>query len=233
MNPANAVIELEKVGRSFDSAAGMVRVLRSVDLVIMPGDFAIITGPSGSGKTTMLNITCLMEHPSEGRVLFDGEEVSALSERRMSEIRKHRIGVVFQRFHLLTGRTVLDNVLFRFRYLEHRPSEARDRSMEALSIVGMQGVCDRSARVLSAGEMQRVAIARAVALRPYLLVADEPTGNLDRASAEGVMKCFDELNAQGITILMVTHNEELLSHASRHFICRDGAILDAGNPSRG
>ena len=224
------VVELRKVERDFPSSAGAVRVLHSVDLAIRRGEFAVITGPSGSGKTTLLNIASLMEHPSAGRVLFDGEDVSAMSERQLSSIRKHRVGVVFQRFHLLTGRSVLDNVLFRFRYLEHRPRDARTLSLDALSVVGMSAVCSRPARVLSAGEMQRVAIARAVAQRPDLLVADEPTGNLDRATAEDVMRCFTELNRQGITILMVTHNEELLRYASRHFLCRDGRVEERSIP---
>ena len=224
------VVELRKVERDFPSSAGAVRVLHAVDLAIRRGEFAVITGPSGSGKTTLLNIASLMEHPSEGCVLFDGEDVSAMSERQLSSIRKHRVGVVFQRFHLLTGRSVLDNVLFRFRYLEHRPRDARTLSLDALSVVGMSAVCSRPARVLSAGEMQRVAIARAVAQRPDLLVADEPTGNLDRATAEDVMRCFTELNRQGITILMVTHNEELLRYASRHFLCRDGRVEERPIP---
>lgn len=226
MSAAAPVLEFRDVGRSFDSAAGAVRVLRGVNLVVRAGEFVIVTGPSGSGKTTLLNLASLMEHPSEGRVLFDGDDVSAMDEARMCDVRKRKVGVVFQRFHLLSRRTVLDNVLFRFRYLDHDPAEARRRSLDALSLVGMGEVHDRAAHVLSAGEMQRVAIARAVAQRPDLLVADEPTGNLDRASAEGVMKCFKDLNDQGITLLMVTHNDELLAYASRHLVCRDGAVFE-------
>lgn len=227
MSTSVPVLEFRDVGRSFESAAGPVRVLRGVSLAVRPGEFVMVTGPSGSGKTTLLNLASLMEQPTEGRVLFDGDDVSGMDEERMSGLRKRKVGVVFQRFHLLSRRTVLDNVLFRFRYLEHDPEEALRDSMAALELVGMAGVRDRRARVLSAGEMQRVAIARAVALRPGLLVADEPTGNLDRATAAGVMKCFRDLNTQGITVLMVTHNDELLTYASRHLVCRDGVVAES------
>ena len=165
-----------------------------------------------------------MDSPTSGEVLFDGVSVSAMNEEALCAVRKHRIGMVFQRFCLLPNRSALDNVLFRFRYVEGRSGEARALASEALASVGLKERGDRLARRLSAGEMQRVAIARAVALKPDLLVADEPTGNLDKDSAEVVMNCFRTLNGQGITVLMVTHNESLKAYASRHLVCRGGVL---------
>ncbi|MFQ5962210.1 MAG: ABC transporter ATP-binding protein [Candidatus Methylomirabilales bacterium] len=183
-----------------------------------------MTGPSGSGKSTSLHLAALLDHPTSGRVLFDGEDVSTLEEPHLCQLRKHKVGMVFQKYCLLPHRSVFDNVLFRFHYLAHDRSEARRRVMHALETMGLMNIANRPARLLSGGEMQRVAIARAVALEPRLLIADEPTGNLDRASANAVMECFWRLNQAGITILMVTHNEALLDFCARHLECRDGSI---------
>jgi putative ABC transport system ATP-binding protein len=147
-----------------------------------------------------------------------------MNEEALCAVRKHKIGMVFQRFCLLPNRSALENVLFRFRYVEGLNGEARTLALKALATVGLSGIADRPARKLSAGEMQRVAIARAVALKPDLLVADEPTGNLDKDSSDIVMGCFRTLNEQGITVLMVTHNEALKAYASRQLVCRDGAL---------
>jgi putative ABC transport system ATP-binding protein len=218
------VLEMRGVRKSFLAPQGAVDVLRGVDLVVSPGEFLMVTGPSGSGKTTLLNIASLLDQPTAGEVLFRGERVSDMDEEALCDVRKHRMGMVFQRFCLLPHRTAFENVLFRFRYVDEEEGDARNRAAAALETVGLAAVADRTTRKLSVGEMQRVAIARAVALRPDLLVADEPTGNLDAATAEGVMDCFRRLNGQGITILMVTHNESLLSYASRHLKCRNGAL---------
>ncbi|MBU1693074.1 MAG: ABC transporter ATP-binding protein [Verrucomicrobia bacterium] len=215
---------MDGVCKSFPSPAGRVEVLKGVDLEIRRGEFVMITGPSGSGKTTLLHIGALLDFPTVGRVLFDGQEVSGLEEDRLCGLRKRTVGVVFQRFCLLSRRTALENVLFRFRYVGGEDRENRRAAVEALETVGLAEAADRPARVLSAGEMQRVAIARAIALRPDLLLADEPTGNLDAASAVSVMECFRRLNEAGLTVLLVTHNEGLLRYASRHLVCAEGVL---------
>jgi lipoprotein-releasing system ATP-binding protein len=219
-----AVLELRGVHKSYFTAAGRVDVLKGVDLAIAPGEFVAITGPSGSGKSTLLNLAALLDHPTSGQVLVDGEDVSNLDTSGAAEIRKLKIGMVFQQFHLLAGRNVRENVAFRFRYTSTPRHEAYARADEALHQFGIGHLAERPARLLSGGEMQRVAIARAVALRPVLLVADEPTGNLDKASADAVLACFQRMSESGIAVLLVTHNEALLSYCRRHFDCRDGRL---------
>lgn len=233
MTAANPVIDLRGVGRTFQTEAGPVHVLKDVNAQLHEGDFVILTGPSGSGKTTFLNLIALMDQPSVGEVFFHGQPVGRLSESERAELRKERIGVVFQRFHLLPGRSVLDNVCFRFRYMPYPASQVVERAWQALRVVGLESIARRPARVLSAGEMQRTAIARAIAHPPALLVADEPTGNLDKGSAQAVMECFARLHAEyKMTILLVTHNESLLSYATRHWQCQDGRIVEAGLSKR-
>ena len=201
-------LRLEAVRKRFRSAAGEVEVLRGVDLALGAGEFGVITGPSGSGKTTLLMVAGLLQPADGGRVWFDGREVSGLDEGALAEIRKHGVGMVFQKFCLMPHRSALDNVRFRFRYLARDPREALRLSEAALERVGLADKAKQAARLLSAGEMQRVAIARALALPPKLLLADEPTGNLDPDSAARVMELVRELNGAGMSILLVTHNAE-------------------------
>jgi ABC-type lipoprotein export system ATPase subunit len=223
---ARPVLRMEAVARAFPSPQGRVDALRRVDLAVHPGDFVAITGPSGSGKSTLLHLAALLDAPSGGRVVFEGRDTSGLEEKDLCEIRKSKIGMVFQKFCLLPHRSALENVAFRFRYTGAPAAAARELAAQALAEVGLESVQHREVRVMSGGEMQRVAIARAVALRPSLLVADEPTGNLDAASARGVMEAFRLLNGRGITVLMATHNRSLLEYCSRHLECRDGELAD-------
>jgi putative ABC transport system ATP-binding protein len=224
MTPDAPVLEMRGVTKSFATTAGRVDVLRGVDLAVRRGDFVAITGPSGSGKSTLLNLAALLDRPTSGEVCLDGQDVTRLDDESACEIRKLKVGMVFQQFHLLPRRSVRENVLFRFRYTDRAPDETGRAAEFALDAVGLSAIAQRAARLLSGGEMQRVAIARAIALRPALLVADEPTGNLDRASAEGVMDCFTRMNRAGLTILLVTHNEHLLHYCTRHLACRDGRV---------
>lgn len=195
-----------------------------VDLEVEAGDFFAISGPSGSGKTTLLHLAALLDRPSAGEVVFDGRDTSSLSDEELSALRARAVGLVFQQYHLLPHRSAHDNVLFRYRYVNASTSEARVAAEAALERVGLERVAERPARLLSGGEKQRVAIARAIALEPRLLVADEPTGNLDRDSAQVIMDIFRSLHEDGLTILMATHNEELLRFSTRQAQCRDGCL---------
>jgi putative ABC transport system ATP-binding protein len=217
-------LRLEGVRKVFRTAAGEVEVLRGVDLALGAGEFGVITGPSGSGKTTLLMVAGLLQPADGGRVWFDGREVSGLGEGELAEVRKHGVGMVFQKFCLMPHRSALDNVLFRFRYLAHDAREALRLSEAALERVGLAGKAKQAARLLSAGEMQRVAIARALALPPRLLLADEPTGNLDPDSAARVMELFRELNRAGMSILLVTHNAEWASPGTVHWAMHEGHL---------
>jgi len=222
--PAEPLLRLDGVTKRFASPSGPVEVLRDLSLDLNPAEFLMITGPSGAGKSTLLNLVALLDRPSEGRIVFEGRDVSSLTEDSLAEIRKRRIGMVFQRFCLLPHRSLLDNVVFRFRYTSHPAAEARALAGLALEEVGLAAIANRPARLASAGEMQRAAIARAIALKPALLVADEPTGNLDRDNAATVMDCFERIHSHGIAIVMATHNEQLLPRATRHLRCREGGV---------
>ncbi|MGD9612466.1 MAG: ABC transporter ATP-binding protein [Kiritimatiellia bacterium] len=211
----------------FRAAAGEVEVLRGVSLALGAGEFGVITGPSGSGKTTLLMVAGLLQPADGGQVWFDGQDVSGLGEAAMADIRKRGVGMVFQKFCLLPHRSALDNVAFRFRYLEEDPRTARLLAAAALDRVGLAAKAQQAARLLSAGEMQRVAIARALALPPKLLLADEPTGNLDPESAAAVMGLFRELNRAGMSILLVTHNPAWAAPGTAHWTMRDGHLARA------
>jgi len=224
MSGSAVTLDMRGVSRVFSSPSGDVTALNQASLTIPSGDYVAISGPSGSGKTTLLHLAALLDRPTDGQIFLAGHDVTAMNDREVNELRKNHIGMVFQAFHLLPRRTVIENVRFRFRYQSLSDDEEVTRSMEALAWVGMEKLVDREVRWLSGGEMQRVAIARAVAGRPAILLADEPTGNLDRANTDAVMECFKQLHREGITILMVTHNEALLSFASRHLHCRDGKL---------
>lgn len=226
MNDPTDILQLQNVNKSFQASHGSVHVLNSVSLSLSAGEFAMLTGPSGSGKSTFLHLAGLLDVPTSGKLFFEDQEVSTLQGDDLCELRKNSIGIVFQKYYLLPHRSVLENVLFRFRYLDYAKSEARAKSRQALAMMNLEAISDRPARLLSGGEMQRVAIARAIALMPKLLIADEPTGNLDSSSAKSVMDYLCMLNRAGLTILMATHNNAYLKYCSRHFACRDGRILE-------
>ncbi|MBN1669527.1 MAG: ABC transporter ATP-binding protein [Kiritimatiellae bacterium] len=224
MTDSATVLEMHGVGKAFPTPRGSVQVLRDVAFALRPGEFVAVTGPSGSGKSTFLNLAGLLDQPSAGRVLIEGRDVSALDEAALSAIRKNCVGMVFQNFHLLPHRSVRENVAFRFRYVDIERGAALDAADRTLAALGLGHLREQPARLLSGGEMQRVAIARAVALRPKLLLADEPTGNLDRDSAHTVMETFRGLNEDGISVILATHNESLLAYCARRFVCRDGRL---------
>lgn len=213
------------VGKTFGTGAAAVTVLDGLDLVVTAGEFLAVTGPSGSGKSTFLHLAALLDRPSRGRLDLLGESMIDADETRLCRARAEQVGMVFQRYALLGHRSALDNVLFRFRYTRRPPRAAREEAMAALDRVGLGEAARRPARLLSGGEMQRVAIARAIVARPALLVADEPTGNLDAEATAAIMRLFSDLHADGLTVVMVTHNLQLLRHASRHVVLRGGRIV--------
>jgi len=220
-------LRLADVRKTFRAPAGAVEVLRGVSLALGAGEFGVITGPSGSGKTTLLMVAGLLQTADAGQVWCDGRDGSGLDERERADVRKRGGGMVFQKFCLLPHRSALDNVEFRFRYLERDARAARESSAAALERVGLAHKARQAARLLSAGEMQRVAIARALALPPQLLLADEPTGNLDPAAAARVMDLFRELNRAGMSILLVTHNPEWVAPGTTHWTMHDGCLARA------
>ena len=222
------MIRLENVTREFGTPP--TRVLRGVDLAVDAGEFVGILGPSGSGKSTLLNILGTLDRPTSGSVVIDGVDVSALSDNRLSDVRCHRIGFVFQQFHLADGRTALDNVSDGMLYRGLARTARRQAAATALERVGLGHRLQHRPHQLSGGERQRVAIARATVARPAILLADEPTGNLDQSSGAQVMALLRELNETGTTIVMITHDRELAATLPRCVRVADGRIIDGPAP---
>ncbi len=218
---SSAVVEMIGISRSYRGPSE-VHAVRDVNLTISAGEYLSIIGPSGSGKSTLLHLLGLLDRPTRGRYLLDGFDVSRLSERRRSFLRGERIGFVFQAFHLLAHRSVLENVGLSLLYRPISKRERLERSRETLDRVGLGHRVDFDPLKLSGGERQRVAIARALVAEPSLLLADEPTGNLDSANAESVLDAFDKLHADGLTLAVVTHNEDVSLRADRRVRIVDG-----------
>lgn len=217
------IAELTSVTRFFPGPPP-VNALRGIDLTVERGDYLAIIGPSGSGKSTMLNTLGLLDRPSTGTFLFEGIDVAGLSEDERAGLRARAIGFVFQSFHLMPTRTVLENVMLAGTYAGLSRDEREPLARRALERVGLSHRIDFTPNTLSGGERQRVAIARAVCTSPRLLLADEPTGNLDRANSESVMRLFDELSADGLTIVMITHDEAVAQAAGRRVRINDGEL---------
>ncbi len=224
---AMPVVDLRGVGRTFDTTPP-VHALIDVDLTVQRGDWLAVVGPSGSGKSTLLNVLGLLDVATSGTYLLDGIDVSGLSDAERTAVRGERIGFVFQSFHLLSHRSVLENVMLAEVYGTTKRrfprSGRRERAAAALDRVGLGHRLDFLPSRLSGGERQRVAIARALVTRPSLLLADEPTGNLDTHTTESILKLFESLRADDLTIVMITHDAEVASRAGRAVRIRDGRL---------
>ena len=222
MNPVIAVSGLRKTYGAGETA---VHALRGVDLTVWPGEYVAIMGASGSGKSTLLNMLGCLDVPTSGRYLLDGFGVGKLNERQLALLRNRKIGFVFQSFNLVPRTSALSNVELPLVYSGLRRPERRRRALAALEMVGLSGRAKHLPSELSGGQIQRVAVARALVTGPAMLLADEPTGNLDRRSTEEVLGVFDRLNSLGRTIVVITHEDEVAEHAHRVVRVDDGRIV--------
>ncbi|GAA2174172.1 ABC transporter ATP-binding protein [Agrococcus versicolor] len=221
----SVVVELRSVTRSFPGPPEVV-ALRDAHLAVRAGDYVSIVGPSGSGKSTMLGILGLLDRPTVGACLVDGVDAATLDDDERAALRGRAIGFVFQAFHLLPARTVLDNVLLGMLYNGVPRGEREDRALASLDRVGMSHRVDALPTTLSGGERQRVAIARAIASAPRLLLADEPTGNLDERTSGEVMDLFERLRSDGLTLVVITHDRAVSDRADRTIRIADGRLAE-------
>ncbi|MDX1503713.1 MAG: ABC transporter ATP-binding protein [Thermoanaerobaculia bacterium] len=226
MSDVEPIIRLEGIARTFEVGGRPVHALAGVDERIAPGEHVAIMGPSGSGKSTLLNLIGCLDRPTAGRYSLDGREVGSLDEAELTLVRRHQIGFVFQFFHLIARLTALENVELPMVFAGLPRYERRQRAREALQAVGLAERMGHRPEQLSGGERQRTALARATAMRPSILLADEPTGNLDSRSGRVVLDLLDRLNDDGLTLLVVTHDPRVAARADRIVVLVDGTIVE-------
>ena len=225
MDSDQPVIQLQRVTKTYRTGTVEVRALQGIDLTVESGDFVAIMGASGSGKSTLMNIIGCLDVPSTGQFLLDGIDVRTLDEARIARVRNRRIGFVFQSFNLIPRTTAIANVELPLAYAGLRKRERRQRAEAALDAVGLADRADHWPSELSGGQQQRVAVARALVTSPALILADEPTGNLDSASTAEIMQLLTSLNRDGRTIVLITHEPDVAACAARVVRLRDGLVV--------
>ncbi len=223
------MIQLKDITKTYEMGDSTVYALDKVSLHIKPHEFVSIIGPSGSGKSTLMNMIGCLDIPDSGQYLLEGEDVSGFSENQLSMIRNQKIGFIFQQFNLLPKLTAYENVELPLIYQRIKPQERQMRVEEAMKKVGLIKRMGHRPNQLSGGQQQRVAIARALATKPSIILADEPTGNLDSKSGEEIMEMIHELSEQGNTIVLITHDSNVADQADRSIAVRDGKIVKGGN----
>lgn len=223
----HVIVRLEDVHKTYHTGEVEVPAVRGVSFAIARGEFVAFMGSSGSGKSTLMNLLGCLDRPTKGRYLLDGFDVSGLERDQLADIRNRKLGFVFQSFNLLPRTSALENVELPLLYGEHRLTNAqlREKAAKVLTAVGLAGREDHHPSQLSGGQQQRVAIGRALINDPEIVLADEPTGNLDSATSLEIMDIFQKLNDRGITIVMVTHEPDIASYAKRNIVMRDGLVL--------
>jgi putative ABC transport system ATP-binding protein len=218
------LIKISNIKRDFVLGNEIVYVLKGIDLEIKKGEYVALMGPSGSGKSTLMNLLGCLDTPTSGSYILNGKDVSKMKDDELAEIRNKEIGFVFQTFNLLPRTTALDNVALPMIYAGHPKSERNKRATEVLKQVDLADRMDHQPNQLSGGQRQRVAVARALVNKPSIILADEPTGNLDSKTSVEIMKLFNEIHENGNTVILVTHEEEIASYAHRIIRLRDGLI---------
>jgi putative ABC transport system ATP-binding protein len=218
---------VQNLGMSYQLEHGAVHALKQINLTIYPGEFVAIMGPSGSGKSTLLHLLGCLDSPTTGHYYLNGQDISALKDQQLAHIRSSQIGFVFQSFNLIPQLNVFENIEVPFLYQPQvlQENEIRERILTAIERVKLKNRLYHTPLQLSGGEMQRVAIARALAIHPLLILADEPTGNLDTETGEAILQLFKNLHGQGVTIILITHDEEVGAHCQRMIRMRDGQII--------
>jgi putative ABC transport system ATP-binding protein len=220
------MIELQGIEKTYTNGDVVTRVLQDISFQIQPGQYVAIMGASGTGKSTLMNILGCLDKPTAGHYRLDDTDMVDLDDEGLSHLRNHKIGFVFQQFHLLQRTTALKNALLPLIYADHYPEDAEERAEHALAMVGLSDRIDYRPNQLSGGQQQRVAIARALINNPSLILADEPTGNLDSRSGAEIMAIFQRLHQDGRTIVIVTHDRDLAEHAQRVIVLEDGRIAE-------